>query len=213
MGNLIDIESLKNIDEFLSKYKRVTRRRNVIIINGSATFGKNTFIEQMSKIVKTEHFSSIDKYKKIATEYFDYTESLKSEFRDFLSALKAISIKYLDMPYFDTRNRVIDFLHSNTTDAEILFLDIREPSEIEKIVETFGSDIVTTVLIDNPDKECVDSNESDANVYDFTYDWIIVNDGTIDDLRDKAKILYDNILPHFILTFEEVGGDENASNI
>lgn len=195
------------------KYTPILRQKKVIIINGSATFGKNTFIKQMAKIASVEYFSTIDKYKELATQYFGYTENLKSEFRDFLSALKSVAIKYLDMPYCDTRDKVIQFLHS-TDDTQILFLDIREPDEIQKIVDTFGNDIVTTVLIDNPNKECVETNDSDANVFEFTYDWIIVNDGTIDDLKEKAQILYENMLPHYTLTWtEDKGVEVNASDI
>lgn len=180
------------------EYTLEVKRKNIVIINGSATFGKNTFVKQMSEMVAVDYISSIDKYKEIATKYFTYNEYDKNDnVRSFLSELKALAIKYFNQPYKDTVTAINDFLESDSP-SEILFIDIREPDEIEKIVNVFKSQDIVTLLINNPNKECNTSNTSDENVFDYPYDWIIENDGTIEDLKFKAIKFYNEILPHFV---------------
>lgn len=193
------------------------RRKNVVLLNGSATCGKNTFVEQLSSIVKVEHWSTVDKYKDILKQFFplEYNEEHKTDhIRQFLSEFKALSTKYFNDPYNETMKKIFEFFES-PSDAEILFIDIREPEEIQKILNRFSNDEVVTLLIDNPNKECNMSNNSDANVFDFTYDWIVVNDGTIEDLKENAKIFYENLFPHYVLIMEEEieGNEEDAPNI
>lgn len=65
-----------------------------------------------------------------------------------------------------------------------MFIHIREIAEIEKIKKLINAD---TLLIKNPKVKLILSNESDANVNKYTYDYILLNNGTLEDLQKKAK--------------------------
>ena len=35
---------------------------------------------------------------------------------------------------------------------------------------------------------------ADANVYNYTYDYVIQNNGTLDEFKNNVKIFYENII-------------------
>ena len=109
--------------------------KNIVVINGTGGCGKNTFIKLISKYKKVYNFSSIDKVKEIARIIgWDGTKDEKS--RKFLSDLKNLTKEYNDMPYNCTKEAIEEFKNS---DCEIMFIHIREPEEIKRIVDTFGA--------------------------------------------------------------------------
>ena len=69
------------------------------------------------------------------------------------------------------------------SENDIMFVHIREPEEIKKVVDRVGA---LTLLITSNRVEVITSNGSDARVYEYEYDDVISNDGTIDDLSNKA---------------------------
>jgi hypothetical protein len=79
---------------------------------------------------------------------------------------------------------------NNDTNAEFLFIDIREPEEIEKYKNKFDA---ITLFIKKDNCEKISSNMSDANVENYDYDYIIENNGNLNDLECKA-ITFINIL-------------------
>ena len=50
-----------------------------------------------------------------------------------------------------------------------------------------------TVFIKNDNVEAVTSNEADANVENYEYDYYIENNGTIKDFETNIKVFYFNI--------------------
>ena len=65
-----------------------------------------------------------------------------------------------------------------------MFIHIREIAEIEKIKNIINA---KTLLVKNPKVKLILSNESDANVNNYTYDYVLLNNGTLEDLQKKAK--------------------------
>jgi len=65
-----------------------------------------------------------------------------------------------------------------------MFIHIREIAEIEKIKDVINA---KTLLVKNPKVKLILSNESDANVNNYTYDYVLLNNGTLEDLQKKAK--------------------------
>ena len=63
-------------------------------------------------------------------------------------------------------------------EKRILLIDIREPKEIEKAKKAFGA---KTILIKRNDVKSITSNMADAGVFDYDYDFVIENNGTLDD--------------------------------
>ena len=152
--------------------------KNIVVINGTGGCGKNTFIKLISKYKKVYNFSSIDKVKEIARIIgWDGTKDEKS--RKFLSDLKNLTKEYNDMPYNCTKEAIEEFKNS---DCEIMFIHIREPEEIKRIVDTFGA---KTLFIKRENLNDITSNSSDGRVSKYKYDYSILNT-TLEEYEKKA---------------------------
>jgi hypothetical protein len=80
---------------------------------------------------------------------------------------------------------------TGASDDDFLFIHIREPEEIERAKKTFGA---KTLLIKRQGHKNITSNDSDANVDNYNYDYIITN-SSLESLEEEAK--------NFIQSFEE----------
>lgn len=98
--------------------------------------------------------------------------------------------KYDDIPFKDISSIVADF-KNNKIEAEVLLIDIREPKEIARAVETFGAE---TILVRNPNAIKIESNHADRDVENYEYDYIIENDGTLEQLEMVAKLFVRDII-------------------
>ena len=163
--------------------------KQIFVINGFGGVGKDTFVElvlvELNDKLKRFHtvvnFSSVDKVKEIAREIgWDGKKSEKD--RKFLSDLKSLTSDYCDMPFQSMKTKIKDFVESD--EGQILFLHIREPEEIERVVNEFGA---KSILIVRDSVTHITSNVSDKNVFDYHYDFVIENTGTIEDLQEKVK--------------------------
>jgi tRNA U38,U39,U40 pseudouridine synthase TruA len=67
---------------------------------------------------------------------------------------------------------------------EILFIHIREPEFIDRIKKVFNA---KTLLVKNKNVPKIQSNDADANVDKYSYDYVINNDGTLDELKEIVK--------------------------
>lgn len=153
-------------------------KKNIIVINGTGGSGKDTFVSFCSKYCKVFNFSSIDKIKEIAT-IMGWDGGKTEKDRKFLADLKLLSSNYNDMPFNSIKEAVNEFRNS---DKEVMFIHIREPLEIKRAVELFDA---KTLLIKRAGLDVIKSNVSDANVENYDYDFVIVND-TLDDLEKNA---------------------------
>lgn len=69
-------------------------------------------------------------------------------------------------------------------EQELLFIHIREPKEIERIVKNFGA---ITVLVRRANNQQEVSNDSDKYAETYNYDFILNNNSDLDALDAKAK--------------------------
>lgn len=153
----------------------ITIKKYIFITNGMARSGKDTFAEYLNDFVPTLKYSSIDKVKDIAKQCgWDGTKNEKS--RKFLSDLKILTSKFNDMPFQAIKTVVEQFKEDK--EKRILLIDIREPTEIEKVKKTFNA---KTILIKRNSVKNITSNMADANVFNYKYDYIIENNGTLDE--------------------------------
>lgn len=140
-----------------------------------ARSGKDTFAEYLNDFVPTLKYSSIDKVKDIAKQCgWNGTKDEKS--RKFLSDLKVLTIQFNDMP-FQAINTVVEQFKEDK-EKRILLIDIREPKEIERAARKFNA---KTILIKRQDVKYITSNIADAGVFDYDYDFVIENNGTLED--------------------------------
>lgn len=160
----------------------------IVILNGSARSGKDQFANFISKeYEKCVNWSTIDKVKKVAEKNFNWDGKKTNEARKFLSEIKRIWSEYNNGPFEDIVNKIDK--HNNKLDKKdkkefIYFIHCREPHEIQKFVDKYNKDC-TTVLLKRYDREVPD-NDSDRNVDNFNYDYIIENNGDKKDLKNKS---------------------------
>lgn len=143
------------------------KNKEIIVINGPAGIGKDSFIKEFSQHRKTINFSSVDKVKEVA-KIIGWTGAKTEKDRKFLSDLKALTTNYNDMSYLDTKKAIEKFKKG---DNEYIFIHIREKEEIERIVKEFNA---TTLLIIKDNVDLITSNASDANIFQYkSYDYTV----------------------------------------
>lgn len=168
----------------------------VVVVNGRPGAGKSEFerlcAEKCSIFNRVEGFvpgnylwiditSTIDFVKEVAL--FCGWDGVKTlENRRFLSDLKDLLVNWDDVPY----KMIVNHIQKLPTIQDwIVFVDCREPSEIQKLKERLNA---TTVLIR---RESVESNEvsnhADADVFYYDYDLTIYNNSDIIHLENEAK--------------------------
>ena len=164
--------------------------KKIFITNGSGTNGKDSFAKDVAKYIPTYKYSSINLVKDMLKVANITEESKTEEYRLLCSDLKDRLTKYDDIPFKDVATIVKDF-KNNLIDMNVLLIDIREPEEIARAVETFGAE---TILVRNPNAIKIKSNHADANVENYQYDYIIENDGTLEQLDKVAKMFVCDVI-------------------
>ena len=158
----------------MSQYKRI------YIVNGMARCGKDTFAGFLNGLVPTHKYSSVTKIKEIA-EMCGWNGGKTEKDRRFLSDLKILTTRYSDLAFNDLKATVDWFITKSP--CGVLLIDIREPYEIHRAKNEFGA---KTILIKNDRVPTISSNMADAGVYDYIYDYIIENNGTLDEFRNAV---------------------------
>ena len=166
------------------------------IINGRPRSGKDTFVnfclEELGAFGKL--ISTVDFVKKIATECgWDGTKDLKN--RKFLSDLKDLLTNWGDVPYKKTLQEIDMFKFDlncwNVPDKGVVFIMCREPEEIERFERELNA---KSLLIRRASVEFEQqSNHADSEVLNHKYHYIIENNGTVDELKEKAKEFLKNL--------------------
>ena len=156
--------------------------KKIVIINGSGGVGKDTFVELCSEFANVKNISSVDKVKEAAKILVNWQGEKDDKGRKLLVDLKALSIEYNDYPMTYIKEEAEKFMADE--EQSIMFVHIREISEIEKVKEMLDA---KTLLITSTRVPKITTNNSDANVDQYDYDFYIANDGTLEELRELAK--------------------------
>ena len=155
----------------------------VFVVNGQGGSGKDLFEKLVAEetAVLTYKISIIDSVKKVA-EDFGWKGSKEMRDRLFLNNLKNLFSEYNDSPYQKLKKEIEYYKYSN----DFLFVDAREPSDIERLKKDFNA---TTVLIKRGELKKF-NNMADDMVFSIDYDVVIDNNGTIEELKEKAEKFY-----------------------
>lgn len=168
-------------------------KKLVLVINGQALAGKDTFVSAVSEHWPTMFAAIADAVKRVALQC-GWDGGKTAEDRRFLSDLKCLLDGYHDWPYQQLMAAYYDFLEN---DDRILFLQLREPADIRRFLDDSRHDsdivIVKTLFLERESRRTV-GNIGDDSVYDFDYDFVVKNDGTVDDLKHKAVQLVSSLL-------------------
>lgn len=154
--------------------------KKIFVINGKPRSGKDTVVKMVGDLVKAVNYDSVGKIKKLALEAG--WDGIKDEpARKMLSELKRILKEYNDLPYQWMSTAIANFKQS---DNQVMFLHVREPEEIKRLVDDFN---VETIFVSRKCIPEINSNESDAQVSKFSYDWLISNEGSLDELKKTVE--------------------------
>jgi len=158
----------------------------VIIINGSARSGKDKFVNFFKKNYehKCVNWSTIDEVKQISIEKFGWNGKKSDKARLFLSEMKRIWTEFNNGPFLNMVNDISEHLGYQADKDVIYFIHCREPQEIQKFVNQYGDDCIT-ILLERHDRRIPDNN-SDKNVKNYKYDYVINNNGVKKDLEKEA---------------------------
>ncbi len=150
-------------------------KKLVLVINGSGGVGKDTLCYLAARYFKVENISSITPIKEIAATC-GWNGEKDDRARRFLSDLKQLTVAYNDYPTNWIYEKYTAFLKS---DAEILFVHIREGEEIRKFVEKTKGDAKTLLIRGGKRFQKRDGNfgnRSDDEVENYTYDYYFLNE-------------------------------------
>lgn len=158
--------------------------KKIIIINGKGGVGKDTLCDFAAYHFPVMNISSITPIKELARECgWKGTKTEKD--RKFLSDLKTLVVDFNDLPNLILLERTEFFLTSSK--KEIMFVHIRESSEIEKykqsVKDTFDFDC-ETLLVKRSAIEQSLGNASDDNVEDYNYDYVYFNEKSLEKAED-----------------------------
>ena len=175
---------------------------NIIIVNGYPEVGKTTFENFCLAKKPGEKISSIDYVKEVA-KYLGWNGEKTPKDRAFLSNLKRILTEWNEVPLQEVLKKISEIerkweIERMSTKELFIFVDVREPEEIEKykrVMEDLGWK-VHTVLITNEEKAGNFSNTSDANVLEYSYEYIVVNEKRkgLDALEKSAEDFIDYVI-------------------
>lgn len=157
----------------------------VVFINGPATAGKDTLMDLCIEEFKSlifDKISAVDLPKE-AFKLLGWNGEKTGGVRDGLSYLKLLADKEFDMSYNYITDRI-----KNGKFYNILFVCVRDAETITRCVEFCKEEDFdcVTLLVKRKGVEPITTNEGDRDVYNYNYEKIINNDGTIDQLRSKA---------------------------
>lgn len=160
-----------------------------IIVGGFPRSGKSTFVSYCQEALGalyTLDVSTVDLVKWLAAKAgWDGTKTPKN--RKFLSDLKQLLIEWDDVPYKDiiktARKKRAELDGYGITHTLYVFVQCREPEEIQKFVDRVGAH---TVFVSRKDHE-KPTNESDIATRRYNYEATIFNDGDLDQLKLCAQ--------------------------
>lgn len=170
----------------------------VVIISGGTGVGKNTFISLCEKYVDYSlDISTIDCIKQIARRC-GWTDNKTLKNKKFLSDLKKLLIDYDDLPFKKVVHEVNEY-HLELfqqikeddltleTKRSLVFIHCHEPEEIKKLITHFNA---ISLLIK---REGILQDALDAALNGYKYQFIISNDGSLEDLDKLARDFVDKI--------------------
>lgn len=156
----------------------------VILISGYATSGKDTFSDYVIKYLPcAKKFPIAYDLKEIASKYFGWDGNKDEKGRNLLIGIGSVGRAYNPYIWVD---KAIKRIKSESPPVAIVS-DWRFKNEFIKVVEAFGRDSVITVRIKrNVGRILDDISEHDLDDF-MDYDYIVDNNGTLEDLEGAAR--------------------------
>lgn len=166
-----------------------TMNKVVVLINGKGGVGKDTICSIVAKHYTTINRSSIAPVK-AAAKLLGWLNNDKSDKgRKFLSDIKMLSTEYNDYPFKCMLHDCESFVANPF--AEVMFVHIREPKEIDRLKRSVASCCACkTLLIRSNRIKDTFGNIADDEVENYVYDYIYQNDKPLEDVADDFMPLF-----------------------
>lgn len=181
-------------------------RTFVVVINGAAGCGKDTFMSLCHKYcndyesANVQLLSAIDPVKDLLRGLGWDGSTKTDEVRDMLANMKQFWVDHQDGPTLYLITSILNFHQIHMKEDNIVFCCIREPADIDKLMRILQPmDIFgvhgTTLKIDR-DVTVTANNKSDNidAINSFPYDHCISNNGTVKQLEEQAHKYIDWLL-------------------
>jgi hypothetical protein len=161
------------------------QNQKIIVINGAAQAGKDTFVQLFMKHAQVCVFewSTITTVKAVAGPAFGWDGEKDEPGRRFLSDLKDAWTRYNDGPFKEVCDKIR--YYDRRFERYVLFIHVREPEEILKIVNAYP-DRVTTLEVVNR-RVPVPGNHADQNAHKFNYHITVDNSTSLEVLEMAAR--------------------------
>lgn len=190
---------------------RFTTRTKVVIINGKPQSGKDTFCKYAQGYCDDDEsaniliISSVDPLKEMLTQ-LGWDGIKTDKIRDMLMDMKQLWVQNQDGPTMFLFNNILEFHKACTGEDNIVFVHIREPEEIKKLVnaligfESMGIDVISLLVIrkggeDTPNQPAETRRSDDeALINSYEYDVTINNDEDLIKLQELAAEFVDKLL-------------------
>lgn len=160
----------------------------VVVINGKGGVGKDTLCESIHTKYKIFNVSAITPIKEIAKEY-GWNGEKDNKSRKFLADLKKVFTDYNDLP---TRYLLEQYKEFQKSDNQVMFVHIREASEIEKFVKQVENCITLLIYNDKVNNQ-VYGNQSDDQVEQYEYDYRYNNSAPLEQSKEEFLKFFDKI--------------------
>lgn len=169
------------------------RRKHTFVMCSSAQTGKGTFVNYITRYLRDKYgiqewpyvlyCSTIDPIKDIMTVYgWNGIKDEKS--RKCMSDLKQVFSEWSDMPFKHIQLRI------EYTEAPFIFVDCREPEEVARFQREFNA--VSVGLKRDGLEEF--RNEADLLAQTNSPDFLIPNNGSLEDLKYQAITFIDRFI-------------------
>lgn len=172
----------------------------VYIINGHPGAGKSYFAQKCVEMMGGENakiFSTVNTMKYVA-RILGWDGRKTDKDRWFLSELKKLTKEWKDFPFQEAKKKIDDFnfqwkILGKDLRKTAVFIMSREPEEIERFENELGA---KSIFLMSPNEATIFSNDSDANVCNHKYDYVIANPmnediiQVIDEFLEKEKLYY-----------------------
>jgi len=163
----------------------------VVIINGLPGSGKSTFV-RLCKELSGQHeslraayeVSTVDEIKRVAQLMGYLGDDFKTpKSRKFLSDLKMAHTAFNNGPFHYAKKMIMEY--SRLDEGCCVFIHCRELDEIKAFKRTYMDGGITLKIASRGSSAASNFGDSEAG-RPYNYDYIVENNGTLEDLKDKA---------------------------
>lgn len=169
---------------------------NIILLSGYIKSGKDTVADYISYKYSYKKYSIADELKKQVMIKYNlsrddvYTQEGKERIYNGFLTHRDLLIQEGALQRELNLNVWIDKVATNilTNTGNSVIADFRFPHEVEYIKKKFKNHNITTIRISRPGIKPLDI-QSEHHLDDYPFDYVIINDGTLQDLYEKIDFI------------------------